>query len=69
MNKKTSRSHPPEVLERTERLAQKHLGKYPTLSGAVESIASTFGNVLTTLLHRVKRNEVGNGQREYSAMQ
>ena len=40
----------PEVRERAVRMVQEHLGKYPSLWAAVESIAPKIGCVPKTLL-------------------
>lgn len=62
MNNQTRFS--PEVRERAVRLVQEHLGEYPSLWAAVESIAPKFGCVPGTLLSWVKRSEIDSGQRE-----
>ena len=54
----------PEVRERAVRLVQEHLGEYPSLWAAVESIAPKIGCVAQTLLDWVKREEVDCGQRD-----
>ena len=54
----------PEVRERAVRLVQEHPSEYPSLWGAVESIAPKIGCVPQTLLDWVKRDEVDRGQRD-----
>ena len=61
MNK--SNRFSPEVRERAVRLVQEHLGEYPSLWAAVESIAPKIGCVPQTLLEWVKRAEVDAGAR------
>ena len=63
MNKKSNKFSP-EVRERAVRLVQEHLGEYPSLWAAVESIAPKIGCVPQTLLEWVKRVEVDTGKRE-----
>jgi len=62
MNK--SNKFSPEVRERAVRMVQEHRGEYPSLWGAVESIAPKIGCVPQTLLEWVKRVEVDGGVRE-----
>ena len=62
MNK--SNKFSPEVRERAVRMVREHLGEYPSLWAAVESIAPKIGCVPQTLLEWVKRDEVDSGQRE-----
>ena len=62
MNK--SNKFSPEVRERAVRLVQEHLGEYPSLWMAVESIAPKIGCVPQTLLTWVKRVEIDTGVRE-----
>ena len=62
MNK--SNKFSPEVRERAVRMVQEHRGEYPSLWGAVESIAPKIGCVPQTLLEWVKRVEVDTGVRE-----
>jgi transposase-like protein len=45
-------------------MVREHLGEYPSLWAAVESIAPKIGCVPQTLLEWVKRDEVDSGQRE-----
>ena len=52
------------VRERAVRMVQEHLGGYPSLWAAVESIAPRIGCVPQTLLDWVKRSEVDAGVRE-----
>ena len=63
MNNKSNKFSP-EVRERAVRLVQEHLGEYPSLWAAVESIAPKIGCVPQTLLEWVKRVEVDAGKRE-----
>ena len=44
-------------------MVQEHRGEYPSLWGAVESIAPKIGCNPSTLLEWVKRDEVDTGQR------
>jgi len=62
MNK--SKKFSPEVRERAVRLVQEHRGQYPSLWGAIESIAPKIGCVPQTLHEWVKRAEVDAGTRE-----
>ena len=61
MNK--SNKFSPEVRERAVRMVQEHLGEYPSLWAAVESIAPKIGCVPQTLLEWVKRVETDAGSR------
>ena len=61
---KKSNKFSPEVRERAVRMVQEHLGEYPSLWAAVESIAPKIGCVPQTLLEWVKRVEVDAGKRE-----
>lgn len=54
----------PEVRERAVRLVHEHLGEYPSLWAAVESIAPKIDCVPQTLLDWVKRDEVDGGQHD-----
>jgi transposase-like protein len=45
-------------------MVREHLGEYPSLWAAVESIAPKIGCVPQTLLDWVKRDAVDSGQRE-----
>jgi transposase len=63
MNKRLNKFSP-EVRERAVRMVQEHRGEYPSLWAAIESIAPKIGCVPQTLNEWVKRDEVGNGQRE-----
>ncbi|MDT7834114.1 IS3 family transposase [Aquabacterium sp. OR-4] len=60
--KKSSRFSP-EVRERAVRMVQEHLGEYPSLWAAIESIAPKIGFVPQTLLEWVKQAEVDTGVR------
>jgi transposase len=62
MNK--SKKFSPEVRERAVRMVQEHLGEYPSLWAAVESIAPKIGCVPQTLLDWIKRAQVDTGARE-----
>ena len=62
MNK--SNKFSPEVRERAVRMVQEHRGEYPSLWGAVESIAPKIGCVPQTLLTWVQRHEVDTGERD-----
>jgi transposase len=62
MNK--SKKFSPEVRERVVRMVQEHLGEYPSLWAAVESIAPKIGCVPQTLLDWIKRAQVDTGARE-----
>jgi transposase-like protein len=53
MNK--SNKFSPEIRERAVLMVQEHRGEYPSLWGAVESIAPKIGCVPQTLLGWVKR--------------
>jgi transposase len=62
MNK--SKKFSPEVRERAVRMVQEHLGEYPSLWAAVESIAPKIGCVPQTLLDWIRRAQVDTGVRE-----
>ena len=54
----------PEVRERAVRMVHEHLGEYPSLWAAVESIASKIGCVPQTLLGWVKQSQIDSCVRE-----
>ncbi|WKB51641.1 IS3 family transposase [Eleftheria terrae] len=60
---KKSNKFSPEVRERAVRMVQEARGEYPSLWGAVESIAPKIGCVPQTLLDWVKQSEVEAGTR------
>jgi len=62
MNK--SNKFSPEVRERAVRMVREQRGEYPSLWGAVASIAPKIGCVPQTLLEWVKRQEVDAGVRD-----
>lgn len=61
---KKSNNFSPEVRERAVRMVQEHRGDYPSLWGAIESIAPKIGCVPQTLHEWVKRFEFDAGVRE-----
>jgi transposase-like protein len=61
--KATTNKFSPEVRERTVRMVQEHLGKYPTRWAAVESIAAKIGCAAQTLHEWTKKAEVDGGKR------
>ena len=60
---KKSNKFSPEVRERAVRMVKEHLGEYPSLWAAIESIAPKIGCVPQTLNEWVKRDEVDSGVR------
>lgn len=60
---KKSNKFSPEVRQRAVRMVQEARGEYPSLWGAVESIAPKIGCVPQTLLDWVKQVEVDAGTR------
>jgi transposase-like protein len=58
---KKSSKFSPEVRERAVRMVQEHRGEYPSLWGAIESIAPKIGCVPQTLLEWVNQSEVDAG--------
>jgi transposase-like protein len=62
MNK--SNKFSPEMRERAVRMLQEHLGEYPSVWAAVESIAPKVGCVPQTLLTWYKRDQINSGKRE-----
>ena len=60
---KKSPKFSPEVRERAVRMVQEHRSDYPSLWGAIESIAPKIGCVPQTLNEWVKQAEVNSGRR------
>lgn len=63
MSKKSNRLSP-EVRERAVRMVQEHLGEYPYLWAAIESIAPKIGCVPQTLYEWVRKLEIDTGLRD-----
>jgi len=54
----------PEVRERAVRMVLEHRGQYPSLWGAIESIAPKIGCVPQTLNEWVKRHQIDTGAKD-----